>query len=155
MTWRDVQLGSNLCDQDRLILDLVQERSVRIHGDNTGFDRFCNIDPQSDFGLIFFNRSLWLSEIRQQLRDFSAKNIKCLYVGINRYQIKGNDTSYSSKNQNDTPGVELLCWLEHCLAEIGFSVKKKGFFDEDRGRFYNFVQPLTWLYAEYATNSNH
>lgn len=152
MTWRDVQLGSDLCDQDRLILDLIQRRSVRIHGHSMGFDKFCDIDSQSDFGLIFFNQPLWLSEIKQQLLDFSAKNIKYLYVGINRYQVKGNDTSHSPENQNDTPGVELLCWLEHCLTEIGFSVKKKGFFDEDKGRFYNFVQPLTWLYAEYATN---
>jgi hypothetical protein len=148
MNWRTVQLGTDTCDQDREILNLVGQRSVRIYGEHLGFDQFCRTDQHSNFCLIFFNRPLWLSEIQQRCIDSVTIPTKYLYVGLNRYQIKGNDIKYSLNYPGLSCGQAVLRWLENCVIDLGFTVVKKNCYENDQGRYFNFVQPLTWIYAE-------
>ena len=155
MSWRAVQLGSKTCDQDRKILDLINQRSIRIHGDHQGFDQFCNIDPQSDFCVIFLNTPVWLSEMRDSLYQYLEPPTTHVYVGINRYQIKGNDIGYCPINHSDNYSHQILTWASQVLATLGFESLQQGCMDRDLGRFFNFVQPLTWIYAERATNQSH
>lgn len=155
MNWRLIQLGSTTCDQDRKLLELIDNRSVRIHGNHQGFDQFCNLEPQSDFCVIFLNSPAWLSEMRNRLQEYLQLPTTCVYVGINRYLIKGNDTEYRMTNHNDGHGQQILTWAQQQLTKLGFVCLQQGHMDKDLGRFFNFVQPLTWIYAEHATNKSH
>lgn len=148
MNWRYTQLGSDTCDQDRVILDFIDDRSVRIYGDHCGFDQFCQLDEHSNFCLIFFNRPLWLSEIKQRCSDYLSQPTKYVYIGLNRYQIKGNDTQYQLDNSALSYGTQVQRWLNDCITNLGFTVIKQDCFEHDQGRYFNFVQPLTWIYAE-------
>lgn len=152
MNWRTVQLGSATCDQDRKLLQLIDRRSVRIHGNHQGFDQFCNVNPQSDFCLIFFNTPAWLSEIRDRLHKYLEPPTTCVYIGINRYQIKGNDIGPCTVNSTDNHSQQILSWTQQILSTLGFKCLQQGYMEQDVGRYFNFVQPLTWIYAEHATN---
>lgn len=154
MNWRATQLGTTLCDQDHLLLNLIANRPVRIHGDHCGFDQFCKIDSNSDFCLIFFNRPLWLSEIKNLCADYLEISTRYLYIGINRYQIKGNDTLHCDSTPTNTFSDEILNWMSACLKDQKFLIKQQGYFEKDQGRYFNFVQPLTWIYGEHETNQD-
>lgn len=154
-SWRTAQLGTDLCDQDQLIKQLIGSYKVRLHGEHCGFYQFCEIDPASDFCLIFLNKPMWLSEIKKRCASFLSYPTNRVYIGINRYQIKGNDTSYRSSTLDVAYGPQLLGWLSECLKELGFTPQQQGHYDYDRGRHFNFVQPLTWIYAEHETVQDH
>jgi hypothetical protein len=154
-TWRKTQLGNDLCDQDRIILDLVKDRSVQIHGDHYDFAQHLCLDQNSDFLIILFTRSLWLSEVHQTINDNLAKHINNLYIGINRYVVLGNDTNMIYNDSNIGRGQQILDVIKTFIASHGFSVRRQGSMDHDQGRYFNFVQPLTWLYAERETNTSH
>ena len=154
-TWRKTQLGNDLCDQDRIILDLVKDRSVRIHGDHYDFAHHLCLDHRSDFLIILFTRPLWLSEIQQTIHDNLAQDINSLYIGINRYIVLGNDTDSIYKDSNIGRGPQILDVLHKFIVRYGFFVRRQGTMDHDQGRYFNFVQPLTWLYAERETNTSH
>lgn len=155
MSWRTIQLGDTTCDQDRKLLDFINQRPVRIHGNHAGFDQFCSVDPHSDFCVIFLNTPAWLSEIRDDLCQYLAAPTKHLYVGINRYQIIGNDVGPCPINHGSNHSQQILTWIDHLLTTLGFETLQQGHIDRDLGRFFNFVQPLTWIYAERATNQSH
>jgi hypothetical protein len=155
MSWRAVQLGSTTCDQDRKLLQLINNRSVRIYGDHQGFDQFCSLDPHSDFCVIFLNTPAWLSEIRDSLYKYLELPTNCVYVGVNRYQIKGNDIGNFPINHSDNHSQQILTWTQQTLHKLGFQTLQQGYMDKDLGRYFNFVQPLTWIYAERATNQSY
>lgn len=152
MNWRATQLGTETCDQDRVLLRLIGNNTVRLHGNHQGFDQFCNLDPDSDFAVIFLNRPAWLSEMREELCAYLKKPTSYVYVGINRYQIKGNDIGNLNINLLDNNSEQILAWVNKFLTDLGFSYKHKGHMEKDRGRFFNAVQPLTWIYAEQSAN---
>ncbi len=154
-TWRETQLGNDLCDQDRIILDLVKGRSVQIRGDHYDFAHHLCLDQSSDFLIILLNRRLWLSEIKQIIDENLAKNINNLYIGINRFIVLGNDTRSIYKDNNIGRGQQILDILQKFIAVQKFSIKCQGSMDHDQGRYFNFVQPLTWLYAERETNTSY
>jgi len=155
MSWRAAQLGTDLCDQDLLVQQLIGSYKVRLHGEDCGFYQFCEVDPTSDFCLIFLNSPMWLSEIKQKCANFLAYPTNRVYIGINRYQIKGNDTSYWPSTVDVAYGLQILDWLSYCLKDLGFTPQQQGHFDRDQGRYFNFVQPLTWIYAEHETVKDH
>ncbi len=148
MNWREVQLGTTLCDQDIFIKQLIGNNKVRLHGEDAGFQQFCSIDPTSQFCLIFFQNMRWLSEIKRECADFLSHPTSRVYVGINRYTIKGNDTFYSLHDSALTNGAQILTWTSDYLKTLGFTTTQQGCFEFDCGKYFNFVQPLTWIYAE-------
>lgn len=151
MNWRTTQLGDQLCDQDQVILDLVAGRPVRVHGNHNGFDRWIQIDDHSDFCLIFINQPFWLSQVRDFCVQHMRPGTRQVYIGINRYQIKGNDTDYQAP-PHLSPGQALLRWLGMLLEHQGFIIRSQNCLERDRGRYFNAVQPLTWIYAEHETD---
>lgn len=153
MNWRDIQLQGELCDQDYKILELTRSHAVRIHGDSKGFDRYCQLNNQSAFCLIFFNEPIWLSEIKDKCREYLTDTVQQCYIGINRYQILGNDLKdYQAQTSPDSLGNAMLDFVVSCTTPLSFIEKGRGTFDLDHGRYFNFVQPLTWTYIEHATN---
>jgi hypothetical protein len=155
MNWRKIQLGSELCDQDRLILNLVGHDPVKIHGGPCeGFANYVQLDDQSSVCLIFFNRPLWLSEILDLCAEYLSQPTSRLYIGINRYQVKGNDTLLDYKDLIDNNighGHSILKVVSQHLSTLGFRTIKMGCLENDQGKYFNFVQPLTWVYAEHET----
>lgn len=155
MNGRDIQLGADQCDQDQLLLNLIGGSAVRIIGYDQGFSKFCTVDDHSDFLIIFFNQPLWLSELRNRCEKYITPGITRVYLGINRYRIKGNDTAdYCVAVDQDHKGKQILDFVSSCLLKKNFVVKQQGYLDNDQGRFFNFVQPLTWIYAEYEANTD-
>lgn len=148
MNWREVQLGNNFCDQDILITQLIGNNKVRLHGEDVGFHQFCQIDPDSEFCLIFLQKARWLSEIKKECAEFLSRPTSQLYIGINRYTVKGNDTLYCLPDSDSTNGTQILIWMSDYLKLLGFTIVQQGCFEVDRGKYFNFVQPLTWIYAE-------
>lgn len=157
MNWRKTQLGYDLCDQDRVILNLIGQRPVRIHGQDAGFAQFCTVDPGSSFCLVFFNQPVWLSQIRDLLRRDLTSEITHCYIGINRYRILGNDIVQDilPKNPSSSHGQNLIAVISLWLEDLNLQVKQTGAMDQDRGKYFNFVQPLTWIYCERETLSAH
>jgi hypothetical protein len=154
MSWRSTQLGSNLCDQDRLILNLFGDRPVRYIGTDTEFAANLNCDQFSTALILILNQPLWLSQVVQQCRQHLADPVDTVYIGINRYCVKGNDTTRNFVD-TESPGLDLINMLESVITESGYTKTDSGYFDRDLGRYFNFVQPLTWIYGTKNTNSNH
>lgn len=96
MTWRTVQLGNKLCDQDHIILNLFKNRPVKYIGNDHDFSKNLNIDTNSKSVIAIFNHPAWLSEflifVKKSIRDSEE-----FYLGINRYQLLGNDTTHELK----------------------------------------------------------
>jgi hypothetical protein len=154
MSWRSTQLGSDLCDQDRLILNLFGDRPVRYIGTDTEFAANLNCDQSSTALILILNQPMWLSQVVEQCRQHLTDPVDTFYIGINRYCVKGNNTT---RNFVDTksPGLDLINMLESVITESGYTKTYSGYFDRDLGRYFNFVQPLTWIYGTKNTNSNH
>ena len=49
-------------------------------------------------------------------------------------------------------GSDLIDFVTELASHQGFLVTKSGQFDNDLGRYFNFVQPLTWVYGNNSTN---
>lgn len=151
MTWRNVQLGQTLCDQDQLIVNLFKEQTVNYVGTDYEFKKHLNCDLNSSNLVLILNSKLWCSEIRQICKDNLSLQIKKFYIGINRYQIIGNDINYCF-SQSSSPGNDIINMIKIFVEPLGFTITSSGTHDFDRGRYFNFVQPLTWLYGTKITN---
>jgi hypothetical protein len=151
MSWRTVQLGHNLCDQDRLIIDLFKEQSVRYIGHDLEFKKHLNCDDKSSNLILIFNTDLWCSEIKKNCLGYLSDRIEKFYIGINRYKIIGNDTDHCF-SQSDSPGNDIINMIKLFVAPIGLTITSSGTHDFDRGCYFNFVQPLTWMYGTKTTN---
>ena len=154
MSWRSTQLGSDLCDQDQLILNLFDDRPVRYIGTDTEFAANLNCDQSSTALILILNQPLWLSQVVEQCRQHLTDPVDTFYIGINRYCVKGNNTT-STFADTGSPGRDLINMLESVIQELGYTKIDSGYFDQDLGRYFNFVQPLTWIYGTKNTNSNH
>lgn len=147
MTWRSLQLNGQPCSQDLVIYDLFADLSVRYVGNDTEFANTLQLDPGSSHLVMCINHPVWLSELLDQVSQELANTCHTFYIGINRYYIKGNDTNLQI--DPDSNGSILINLIKNLALHMGYSVTKHGMFDNDCGRHFNFVQPLTWVYGKH------
>jgi hypothetical protein len=146
MSWRSVQLEDKNCDQDNTILDLFQNTTVKYLGTDNEFASRLNLDNSSNNIVAVINDPIWLSDLVSFIDDLNSASL--FYIGINRYQILGNDTSIEF-DKNKLSGENIINLIKSVAT--AHTIIKSGFFDNDQGRYFNFVQPLTWAYG---TNNN-
>ena len=89
---------------------------------------------------------MWISEICKQIKNLLISPVDPFYIGINRYKVLGNDTDLKIA-QNKMHSQDLIHFIEQIVVDSNYQVIKSGFYDNDRGRYFNFVQPLTWIYG--------
>jgi hypothetical protein len=73
---------------------------------------------------------------------------------INRYQITGNDTNMLIKNTTHH-GENIIKVVDQIISKLNYKIIKQGTHDDDRGRYFNFVQPLTWIYGSHVTDKSN
>ena len=147
MTWRSTQLDGKLCDQDRIILNLFGHDSVKYVGNDYEFASLLNISNESKQLILIVNHPVWASELYNALSSHLCHPIDKFYVGINRYCVLGNDTNVSAGT--------LLELVEKFVNILNYRVTQSGKFDNDQGQYFNFVQPLTWIYGSNASDQNN
>lgn len=146
MSWRSTQLNQELCDQDRVILDLFDGKDVHYVGYDQEFKSLLNHSAESKNLILIFNRPVWCSDIVAQCHRYLTPLIETFYIGVNRYCIKGNDTVKMFATTGNH-GQDIVNMLNTIVSDVGCSVVKSGHYDQDLGRHFNFVQPLTWIYG--------
>jgi hypothetical protein len=92
MSWRITQLGDQPCDQDKLILNLFSNKTVNYVGPDIDFRLWLNHDIESENLILILNSPLWVSDVITTLQTHLTNRVQTFYIGINRYQILGNDT---------------------------------------------------------------
>lgn len=147
MSWRTVQLGNDLCDQDRKILNLFDNQPVRYIGTDIEFAQHLNTSESASNLILIFNRNQWCSDIIDRCSRFLTPEIDQFYIGINRYTVLGNDTNQTI-DMSASNGENLIKFLTKTVNHLGFIVTDYGTFDNDLGRYFNFIQPLTWMYGK-------
>ena len=153
MSWRTTQLGDQLCDQDKLIVNLFNNKDVNYIGVDVEFQQKLEHNPDSENVVLILNTPVWVSDVINHCRQHLHTKIKTFYIGINRYQVLGNNTT-KEFDTTENVGADLIHLLTNLVQEQGFTVTKSGHFDHDRGRYFNFVQPLTWVYGHNVTNQS-
>lgn len=148
MNWRQTQLKSKICDQDRIILDLYSGVTVRYIGEDKLFAKMLSVDPNSKHIVAIFNSYGWVSDLVNFVKELKYSD--SFYLGVNRYLIKGNDTNI--KFDSEIGSGKTIIQLVEKIILPEFTVCKSGFMDNDCGECFNFIQPLTWVYA--TNNSN-
>ena len=151
MSWRTIQLGNQLCNQDQLILNLFRNKTVNYIGNDHEFKQHLTQDPMSKNLVLVINHPIWISNIITSCNQNLTEKIESFYIGINRYCIQGNDTNKIIKSTSNH-GSDLIDLVTELARYQGFLVTKSGQFDNDLGRYFNFVQPLTWVYGHKSTN---
>lgn len=153
MSWRSTQLNQELCDQDRIILDLFTDKDVNYVGNDNEFKKLLNHNSSSTNLILIVNNNVWCSDIVELLVQHLQHPVDTFYIGLNRYCIKGNDTQEKFLNTGNH-GTDLVLMISDVVARLGYSVSKSGSYDNDLGRHFNFVQPLTWAYGSKTNTSN-
>lgn len=151
MTWRKVQLGEGLCDQDQLILNFFGQRPVKYVGHDQEFASHLNCANNASNLILIVNHPVWCSDIKKLCIDNLTGQVRKFYLGINRYQILGNDL-VEQVDVGHGHGQNIIFMITAFVNQLGFDVLKSGAHDHDRGRHFNFVQPLTWIYGINKTN---
>ena len=151
MSWRQTQLNQSLCDQDQLILQLFEHSPVNYVGRDPEFAKLLVRDNHAENLVLIVNQPVWCSELISLCKTHLTSSIKNFYIGINRYYIKGNDTNIDFEITKHK-GKDIIDFVAGQLHTHGYSTTKSGYFDLDLGRYFNFVQPLTWLYGHKTTN---
>jgi len=144
MSWRSIQLGNNLCDQDQLIINLFQGKPVNYVGNDAEFAQHLNCNPLSNNLILTINCAYWVSDIFKICQEQLTDKIDCVYLSVNRYCLLGNDTNLIVNNIDDL--------LAQIIRQYGFDIIKKSNTERDLGRYFNFVQPITWAYGNKITN---
>lgn len=144
MSWRSIQLGNSLCDQDQIIVNLFQYKPVNYVGKDAEFAQHLNCSPSANNLILTINRAHWVSDILKICQEQLTNKIECVYLSVNRYCLLGNDTELIVDDV-----VELLVWA---VGQYGFEVIEKSKIERDLGRYFNFVQPITWIYGKKITN---
>lgn len=152
MSWRSVQLRGDLCAQDEKILRLFERQPVRYVGNDIEFANHLVCDDESTNLILVINRDVWCSEILQALKS-NMIDVTTFYISINRYRVLGNDTSFIP-SVGKSRGEQIVDFISHCLAGLGFTIDDFGLNDDDRGKMFNFIQPLTWTYGHQAPNTS-
>lgn len=143
--WRH-ELDGVLCDQDRLILDLFKNKTVKYIGDDPEFAAHLNCIDTADNVVMTFNQPCWLSTVVTTVKEHLQEPVDNFYIGINRYLVLGNDTQYTVEVTGNH-GADLLNFIEVVVRELGYYGNKHSTFDADLGRYFNFIQPLTWMHG--------
>lgn len=151
MSWRTVQLNDQLCDQDRLLMDLFANSSVNYIGFDHEFKQRLAHDSTSSNLVLILNSPIWVSDIVATCQKHLTNSVETFYIGINRYVVLGNDTTMLIKN-TENRGKDLIHLITELVKIQNFSVSKYGHFDQDHGRYFNFIQPLTWVYGHKTTD---
>ena len=148
MSWRYVQLKNQNCDQDNIILDLFKGQSVKYIGPDPEFAKKLTLDNNSsNLIAIFNNKEKWLSELIGFIEEQLEKTqYQTFYFGINRYLISGNDTNLAF-DQFTSTGEQLINLVTNIFEHFDCRVIRSGKFDDDSGRYFNFIQPVTWIYG--------
>jgi hypothetical protein len=144
MSWRATQLGNTLCSQDRFIIDLFQGQSVQYIGDDSEFSKHLTCNTAANKLVLIINKPLWLSNILEICKQHLTEDIDYFYLSVNRYMILGNDTNFT--------GCDIIELIGQVVHDIGFEVLRASKIERDLGRYFNFVQPLTWIYGTKTTN---
>ena len=146
MSWRNIQLGTELCDQDLLILSLFKKKLVRYIGNDNFFSQYLLLDDKSPNLILILNKPLWLSEIHSIIDESMSVPTEEIYLGINRYCVLGNDT-YKNISLTSDCGNNLLDHISHYFKKFNIVEKNRGSLDDDSGGYFNFVQPVTWWHG--------
>lgn len=146
MSSRQIQLNNQLCNQDLIILDLFKNKSVKYVGTDYEFAQHLRIDQSSKDLILILNRPLWLSEVCTQIKNSLAEPTDTFYIGINRYTVLGNDTNLQITHGH-THSDTLINFVKQIVADLNYIVVDSGAYNNDRGRYFNFIQPLTWIYG--------
>lgn len=154
MSWRSVQLGDQCCDQDNIILNLFKDKTVNYVGDDLEFQQRLSHDPASTNLVLVLNKPIWISSMVAVCQEQLSSTVETFYIGINRYQVLGNDTC-RNVNCTDNHSSNLIQLITDITHEQGFVVIKSGQHNQDLGRYFNFVQPLTWVYGHKIANQSH
>ena len=91
MSWRLTQLNQELCDQDRIILDLFSNKDVNYIGRDSEFKKLLNYNSSSKNLILMVDRNVWCSDIvklfSQHLKyppkyflNFSKKKLSLLTI---------------------------------------------------------------------------
>jgi hypothetical protein len=153
MSWRRTQLENQLCDQDQLILELFNNQPVRYIGNDVEFARHLILDNTSTNLILVLNNPIWISDLYRILHKNLTFPVTNFYIGINRYHILGNDTTMVIEDLGQA-GANIIQVVDKIVRKLNFKITKHGTYDCDLGRYFNFVQPLTWAYGSYVTNSS-
>lgn len=145
-SWRSIQLKDKNCDQDNIILDIVNQRPVKYVGFDKEFEARLNVDDNSACLVLVINYPVWFSDIVKLCRQHISSTVTEVYIGINRYYLLGNDTSYVI-NSSQEYGRDILNAVKKWAIPENFKIVNQGTHDADRGAMFNFVQPLTWMYC--------
>jgi len=154
MSWRSTQLENRLCDQDHLILNLFKNKTVNYVGPDIEFQQQLAHDSNSTNLVLVLNKPMWISNVVTMCQMHLNNNVDTFYVSINRYQVLGNDTNREI-NCTDNHSSDLIQLVTDIAKEQEFEVVKSGQYNQDLGRYFNFVQPLTWVYGHHNTNQSH
>lgn len=152
MSWRSLQLRQKACSQDQVVLELFKNKKVKYIGADFEFAAMLDLDAQSQHLVYVINQPLWLSEMLDKVKKLLVPNeFKTFYISVNRYQIVGNDTDITFDRRIDS-GATIINLLTSIAQKQGYAVIKSDYFDNDRGRHMNFVQPVTWIYGTSTDN---
>lgn len=154
MSRRSVQLGNNLCDQDQLIINLFKNQSVKYVGSDYEFAQHLNIDNKSNNLILILDQPVWVSDLYKILYKNLLTPVDKFYIGVNRYIILGNDTDIVIENTNQH-GTDIIQTINKIITKLNYTIVDQGTCDNDRGRHFNFVQPLTWIYGSYVTDQSN
>ena len=152
MSWRSLQLRQKACSQDQVVLELFKNKKVKYFGTDIEFAAMLDLDVDSQHLVSVINRPLWLSEMIETVKQLLVPNkFETFYISVNRYQIIGNNTDITFDRRMDS-GATIINLLTSIAQKQGYVVIKSDYFDNDRGRHMNFVQPVTWIYGSSTTN---
>lgn len=154
MSWRSIQLAQNLCDQDKIILNLFKDSTVKYVGGDQEFKQHLHISDTASNLVLVINNTVWCSDVIAICQTHLIDAIDKFYIGVNRYTLLGNDTCRNMEITNQ-PGNDYNRFLTSIVNDLGFCVLESGTFDNDLGRYFNFVQPLTWIYGNKITNKGN
>ena len=152
MSWRSLQLKQKACSQDQAVLELFKNKKVKYIGKDVEFAAMLDLDVNSQHLVSVINDPLWLSEMIDTVKQLLVPNeFETFYISVNRYLIIGNDTDISFDRHIDS-GATIINLLTSIAQKQGYAVIKSDYFDNDKGRHMNFVQPVTWIYGSSTTN---
>lgn len=151
MSWRFIQLGNGLCDQDLIIMKLFENQPVKYIGNDHEFKQKLQTSADAENLVLILNTPMWISEIIKTCQRELVDPIKTCYIGVNRYHVLGNDTAKVFDIADDR-SVDILNFITGITTNLGFAIIQSGYYTEDLGQRFNFVQPLTWIYAHKITD---
>jgi hypothetical protein len=147
-----VQLKQSACTQDRVVLSLFKNKTVNYVGTDFEFSKKLSVDSNSRNLIATVNSPMWVSDFINHVRTLLEPNkFETFYISVNRYLILGNDTDIIFDQSRDI-GAHIINLLETISMQQGYKVSKSDYFDDDRGRHMNFVQPVTWVYGTSTSN---